>query len=382
MEYEIIIVGSGPSGISTALHLAKLSPELAKRTLVLERYSHPRHKLCAGGVLQDGEFILNRLGLDASEVPHVAVNEAKFLYEGRGLCIKRYPESFKVFKREEFDAWLVKKAVDRGITIKEQISVTGIKYTDKGVKVETDKGEYFCKVVVGADGSHSVIQRAIGSNGSSSSAIALEIITQTEDSNNTQPKNCNCAYFDFSMIASGVQGYVWEFPTQDKGKPAHNRGIYNSRICNKKSPLNLKNILHGELSRKNLKLDDYKLEGNLIRWFDANNVFSAPGLFLVGDAAGVDPIYGEGISFALGYGELAAVEIKEAFEMKDFSFSGYKNRITKHSMGRCLKRRLKIARLLYRFQSQSIQKLLWWHLGFMLKWYIEHFLIDWAKSNK
>ena len=50
-QYEVIIVGSGPAGVSTWLHLHKLDPQLAARTLVLEKAQHPRHKLCGGGIM-------------------------------------------------------------------------------------------------------------------------------------------------------------------------------------------------------------------------------------------------------------------------------------------------------------------------------------------
>jgi len=33
--YDLIIVGAGPAGISTALHLAKIAPDMIERTLIL-----------------------------------------------------------------------------------------------------------------------------------------------------------------------------------------------------------------------------------------------------------------------------------------------------------------------------------------------------------
>ncbi|MRR14762.1 FAD-dependent oxidoreductase, partial [archaeon] len=45
MGHDIVIVGGGPAGISTALHLHRLAPEVAARTLVLEKASYPLHKL-------------------------------------------------------------------------------------------------------------------------------------------------------------------------------------------------------------------------------------------------------------------------------------------------------------------------------------------------
>jgi len=51
MLHDLIIVGAGPAGLSTAIHLQHIVPELAKRTLIIEKARHPRPKLCAGGLL-------------------------------------------------------------------------------------------------------------------------------------------------------------------------------------------------------------------------------------------------------------------------------------------------------------------------------------------
>ncbi|MGB9775078.1 MAG: NAD(P)-binding protein, partial [Anaerolineae bacterium] len=40
--YDVIIVGAGPAGLSTALHLQQMSPDLASRTVILEKARHPR----------------------------------------------------------------------------------------------------------------------------------------------------------------------------------------------------------------------------------------------------------------------------------------------------------------------------------------------------
>ena len=78
--YDILIIGSGPAGLSTALHLQQMAPALAQKTLILEKASHPRQKLCGGGVLPDGDIVLRGLGLDISEVPQVTTPWSNFVF--------------------------------------------------------------------------------------------------------------------------------------------------------------------------------------------------------------------------------------------------------------------------------------------------------------
>ena len=143
--YDIIIVGSGPAGISTALHLALLAPELVHRTVILEKETHPRHKLCGGGILADGEVILQQLGLDLAEVPHYDVDWARFDFDGRGMklrCEKEGEYAFRTIQREEFDAWLAGKARNRGFKIEQGVKVTRVIQGHEHVRLETSQGVY------------------------------------------------------------------------------------------------------------------------------------------------------------------------------------------------------------------------------------------------
>ena len=74
---------------------------------------------------------------------------------------------------------------------------------------------------------------------------------------------------------------------------------------------------------------------------------AASHALLVGDAAGVDPLMGEGISFALEYGLLAAEAIWRAHETRDWSFHSYVAAVERGPLGRKLRRLDVGSRLFY-----------------------------------
>ncbi|MBK7452005.1 MAG: NAD(P)/FAD-dependent oxidoreductase [Anaerolineales bacterium] len=162
MEKDILIIGGGPSGLSTALHLVKLAPHLTDRILILEKEKYPRLKLCAGGLVLDAENILQALGLDASEVPHVDSETIHFDFAAKGLKI-RVPKrhAIRVIRRDEFDHWLAKKTEERGVEIRQGVTVKKITPSEQGVLVETDQGNFNAAIVVGADGSNGMTRRSI-----------------------------------------------------------------------------------------------------------------------------------------------------------------------------------------------------------------------------
>lgn len=375
-DYDIIIVGAGPAGISTALHIQQMMPPLASRTLILEKEHHPRPKLCGGGILSEGLRMLRKMGLDFSEVPHIMVPVAHFEFDGRGMALRGTEvDALRVVHRDEFDAWLARKARERGLNLQEGTPVRRIIIQDQYVEVVTANGEYRGRVVVGADGAHSIIRRTIAPHQRVpySRALMLWVPPKPE----TSSHNLEDAYFDFTCLREGVTGYIWDFPILLNGQPMRSWGIADNNI-NSCPSQPLRTLLAQEMARHGYRLDDYPLHGESVPHFGVRNVFSAPRILLVGDAIGVDVMYGEGIAPALGQGQLAAQAIADAFERNDFFFQDYRDRVLRSPLGKVLQRRAVLANVIFRLRNPTVQRMFWWYSGGPFRKLTERFFTNWA----
>ncbi|MGA7192991.1 MAG: NAD(P)/FAD-dependent oxidoreductase [Anaerolineales bacterium] len=399
MQKDILILGGGPSGLSTALHLVQIAPHLTDRILILEKAHYPRLKLCAGGLTADAEIILQRLGLDVSEIPHVDASAAHLDFAGKGLTISlTNTHTLRIIRRNEFDAWLVQKAKDKEIEIREGVTVKNVQANDDCVIVESDAGTFTAQIVVGADGSNGITRRCILPNESIHTARVLEVITPEENVIASEAKQSlikqeiithgndihesDVAYFDFFAVPFGIAGYTWDFPTQINGEPMRCWGIYDTNVLSYKERPALKDPLAEEMSRHGFDLSQCELKGHPIRWFSPFNQFAVQRIILVGDAAGADGIFGEGISIALGYGIVASKAIRDAIDKNDFSFRDYRRRILLSPLGQALTIRTGITHILYHLHWAWFQKFFWRVFKPVVAAISFLFVLNWARRMK
>ncbi|MEW5961919.1 MAG: FAD-dependent monooxygenase, partial [Chloroflexota bacterium] len=343
-------------GMSTALHLVQLDPTWAGRLVVIDRAVHPRPKLCGGGVTQLGEAVLTGLGLPF-EPAHVPVREVRLVFGETTFAVRDEPV-FRVVRRDEFDYWLVRCGQRQGITVRQGEAATAITPQAGYVEVVTGQATFHAQVVVAADGSRSLVRQKLNWDDGHRLARLLEVLTPEAPEQQLEFRE-GVAVFDFNSMAEHLQGYYWDFPSLINGRPFMNRGVFDSRARPERPRAALKDTLRRALARRGRHLEEYPLSGHPLHWFDPTGRFSQPRVLLVGDAAGVDPLLGEGISFALAYGEVAAAAIAAAFSRQDFSFADYKSRILAHHTLSHLHMRARLARLAYRFNYPWLVRLFW-----------------------
>ncbi len=363
-KVEIAIIGGGPAGLSTAMHLLRQDPSWAGRMVVLEKAAHPRPKLCAGGITRFGLAQLRELGLRLG-VPYVRVERARMEYRGRALEVLGRP-IFVITRREEFDAWLAAEARARGVPLLEDCPVRLLERHPEGVAVHTDGPSFLAHAVVGADGSRGVVRRWLnGPERPPRVARLLEVVTPASGSEHEY--QTGTARFDFSHVSRHLQGYSWDFPSLIGGRPFMNHGLYDARMAPGRPKAMLPALLREALAARGIpKEQEPELEGHPIHWFTPWNRLSARRVLLVGDAAGADPLFGEGIAIALAYGRVAAESLQRATRRGDFRLADYRRRVFTSSLGRYLLLRWFGARVAYPLSHSDLFMRALWRGGRLL----------------
>lgn len=328
-----MIVGGGPAGAATAIALARLDPALARRTLLLDRAAFPRDKTCAGGLIPHTLTLLRELGLELT-VPSVRVDHARVDVAGERIDIDS-PGCCWVIRRREFDAMLLAAARAHGVEVQESVKLVGARRDGDGMLLDTDQGPVRARAVVGADGSGSLVRRTLVS--AAEGWVARAVMCDVPIAAGDAPARFE---FDFRAVVDGLSGYAWSFPCLIEGRPHWNVGVYSL-------------ARRGEGERLARLLDERAQDpeaprkAHPIRLYGRRLPIAAPRVLLVGDAAGVDPLLGEGISFALQFGLVAARTLAQGFAADDLRFAGYERAVRRSAMGRKLRRLGFAARVLY-----------------------------------
>lgn len=313
-----MIVGGGPAGLTTALYLQRVAPRLAERTVVLERARYPREKICAGAIGGRGLAVLDAIGA-LPEVPRVEVKGiAVTTREGR--LVERSSECVGwVVRRREFDAALASVASSRGIQVREGITVDSVERCSNGsFSLGVIDGEPIgAEVVVAADGVRSVVRRALGWRRGEVFAQAAEVDTARVIGD--LPEDV----LHFDLRAGDLHGYAWDFPTMLEGRLGMCRGFYDvGGYADGRSSTDLGTRLDAHVPEAE-RLGTRKRFAE--RCISVGEPLSKPGVLLTGEAAGIDPVLGEGIAQAIQYGRATALYLAAKLDRGDGArhFSDY-----------------------------------------------------------
>ncbi|MBU3896551.1 MAG: NAD(P)/FAD-dependent oxidoreductase [Nanoarchaeota archaeon] len=219
-EYDIVVVGAGPGGSITAMHLAKKGFKVA---LLEKRQEIGAPKRCGEGLPLTADEII-KLGVpdfckrqDINGAIVAAPN-------GKTITVNMGKLAGHVVERKDLDKWLAFEAARAGAyvqakteaidVIKENDYITGVR-----VSYENEEHDIKCKILVAADGIESVISRKAGLN-TTNQLLDVESGFQFEMANVKIDDPMKLQLFFGKDIAP--RGYIWIFP---KGKDIANVGI-------------------------------------------------------------------------------------------------------------------------------------------------------------
>jgi flavin-dependent dehydrogenase len=332
--WDVAIVGGGPAGISTALHLHAAAPRA--RIVVLEKARYPREKICAGGVGARAFRLLERIGVDVV-CPRVELDALALRLAGDTVVLHQ-PGLGAVVRRVEFDHALARHAIDRGIAVRDGCAVHGLAIGERGAILTTGEGATLhARCVVGADGVAGVVRRLAGFPRGGLRAQVVEL--DTEDAPGDLPRDT----IAFDLATRDLRGYAWDFPTLVAGRPLVCRGVYALGVAADHP----RDRLATYLAARGLDLARYRLKQFAERGFEPGAAIARPRVVLVGEAAGIDIATGEGIGQAIEYGAVAGGYLARALAADQLGFADWRRTVERHHLGVQLRLRHAAHRVFY-----------------------------------
>ncbi len=328
-QFDVIVVGMGPAGSSVAFELSRAGVSV----LGLEKQTHPRYKVCGGGL---SARIEQYLPTDFKSVVEEEVHRLHFTYgpEESYVIDSEKPFVYMVM-RSRFDQWLVHHAQVAGTEVHQNETVTRLKALPEGVEVETDKGRYFSRVVVGADGALSVVAQQLfpGRRLQKVPALESEILFGEMNLGAGQPDTQLRRYANVAIISlnAAKKGYGWIFPKHHglsigvgEFVRGDSRPMRSFQQCSQEDP-NLSGYVVPPPVGHPLPICNGYADKKGQRW---NGGLVHTHALLVSDAGHlVDPLLGEGILYAVRSGQLAATTIVDYLHNTNRHLEAYEEAI-------------------------------------------------------
>ncbi|MBW2515522.1 MAG: NAD(P)/FAD-dependent oxidoreductase [Deltaproteobacteria bacterium] len=305
LEAEVIIVGAGPAGSACAWKLN----QNGMQTVLLDKRTFPRRKLCAGWITPG---VLKNLEIQRDEYPHGILTFKRLFFHIRGKTF-RVPTCQYSIRRTEFDHWMLKRAA-----VPLQLHTVQQVRKEDGYYIVDNS--YRSKYLVGAAGTYCPVYRSFFKESHLRSQQRLIVAIEEEFKYDYHDANCHLWFFD-----NNLPGYAWYVPKAD--------GYLNVGIGGKF--LALKN--RGQTIRQHWDYFIARLEklsmvkGHRYRPRGHNYYLRQPvpagrfnNAYIVGDAAGLATLdLGEGIGPAIESGILAAESILTGGRFSERSVTRY-----------------------------------------------------------
>ena len=307
---DVIVIGTGPAGSAAAKRCA----EHGLDTLMLEKRTLPRDKVCSGMVM--GPVAHTLIKQEFGALPESILSQPGYLsgymFHVPGVGSQKLDNFTLLGWRRDIDYWMSQRAQTEGVEIWQGARVTNLRQKRQGFLVEIEKGrerlEVETKFVIGADGATSVVRKSLFPDLKVNYVQVYQEYYRGEldlDKNyfhwfrsvGQYPPNF-AVHFKDGFIVVDIGGRIGQIKEPWKQMKKFLAQNYNFDINQKPAWREgcLEPVIYGEL----ISYAFQPAKGNAL---------------LVGDAGGlILPVTGEGIGTAIKTGLLAADSIKRAIE--------------------------------------------------------------------
>ncbi len=308
---EVIVVGGGPAGSTTAAFLAQRGHDV----VLLDKARFPREKACSEYASPSLINVLDRLGARAAyeqEGPVRIATTEIHSPQGRTIRIEFHDGDDRrpalTMSRSRLDPLLLDHARLCAVDVRENIRVQSVIRDGEraiGVALDQNRGEpsaIRARLVVGADGLHSVVSRDLGVRVSSVWPRRLGLVGHYDGVSGVRPDVCEMhispwGYCGIAPLPGGMVSVGLALDTRRyRGRARTREGMFDEALrmfptisCRLGSARRLRPVRGvGPMARRVSQV-------------------CGDGWALAGDAAGyTDPFTGEGIYRAVWSGELLA----------------------------------------------------------------------------
>ncbi len=332
-EHDVLIIGGGPAGASTAAILA----EHGHKVLVLEREKFPRYHI-GESLIPFTYGPLERLGVipkmkssgftkkfSVSFVQPDGRKSVPFYFHTR-YDIDTIAQTWQV-TRAEFDVMMLDNAREKGAEVREETTVTKLLKNDSGrvigVEIQDREGQrqtLFAKLVVDASGKEAFASNREGWRIGDPYLNKVAVWTYYKGSKREAGMDEGATTIAFVPD----KGWFWHIPLHDDrvsvGVVAEGKYLTRGGVRDPKEIFQ-REIGENKWIEEHLAAGTCEGEYWLTSEYSRHSKFGAsPGLLLVGDAfAFLDPVFSSGVMLALKSGVMAGDAIHAALAANDVS---------------------------------------------------------------
>lgn len=355
LNYDVIIVGGGLAGLTSAIHLSMLNLSV----LVVEKNSYPKHKVCGEYISNEVLPYLEFLHVDVFKLGAKKINKFQLSTTKGKLISAALPLGGFGISRYCLDQALANKAIKNGVEIL-QDTVEDIRFLNDAFSVDTKNNKTFTsKIAIGAYGKRANLDVKLNRTFIDTKSPYLAVKTHVKGDfkgDLVALHNFEGGYCGVSKVENNSINlcYITNFKTFKKYKNIEEfqqkvvfKNTHLKAVFNKTTPLFEKPLTISQISFEKKK----PVENHILMCGDT--------------AALIHPLCGNGMSMAIKSAQIASLLIIDFFNAQTPNRDSLEKQYNK-AWNKAFKSRLKTGRIVAKlFNEPKISEILMQ----VLKWF-------------